>query len=64
MPYRFHPDGTATLTEHPPFPTYWAWSERANRWIGMTFVEHAADLGNSPLSITEIPQLIAGVGRG
>ena len=27
-------------------------------WVAKT----AADLGNSPLSITEIPQLIAGVG--
>jgi len=26
------------------------------------FAGDAADLGNSPLSITEIPQLIAGVG--
>jgi len=53
MPYRFHPDGTATLTEHPPFPTYWAWSERANRWIGMTFVEHQAWLTRPDLDPVE-----------
>jgi hypothetical protein len=37
----------------------WLVRERAGR---LTDVNPAADLGNAPLSITEIPQLIGGVG--
>jgi hypothetical protein len=46
-------DNTDTMTEHPPFPEYRAWSEREYRWIAMTFDEYQAWLTRPDLDPTE-----------
>ena len=53
MPHKSHRDDAATLTEHPPFPAYRAWSERERRWVAMTFVEHQAWLTRPDLDPAE-----------
>jgi len=47
-----HPDAPIP-TEHPPLPTYRAWSERERRWVAMTFVEHRAWLARPDLDPAE-----------
>ncbi len=53
MHHKPHHDDTPTLTEHPPFPTYRAWSERERRWIGLRFVEYQAWLTRPDLDPAE-----------
>jgi len=53
LPHHLRRENTLTLTEHPPFPTYWAWSERERRWVAMTFVEHQAWLTRPDLDPAE-----------
>ena len=53
-------DDTFIVTEHPPDPTYRAWSERERRWWAiMTFDEHRAwrtrpDLDPAELASSEV----------
>ena len=44
---------TPTSTQHPPFPTYRAWSERECRWVPMTFDEYQAWLARPDLDPVE-----------
>ena len=53
MPDKVHHDATANLVEHPPFPTYTAWSQRKHRWVGMTFKEYQAWLTRPDLDPAE-----------
>jgi hypothetical protein len=44
-----HSDGYVTLTGYPQYHGYWAWSERGQRWLAMTFQEHQAWLARPDL---------------